>query len=245
MLYLCKYRSDNEGICLSIEKSKNKVNIPKGLNMKINCMLFDLDGTLINTNELVIQSFLHTMRVHFNREHQPQDFIPYFGEPLVTTLERFAPGQVEELLKTYRAFNLEKHDDLTTHFVGIDETLRQLAENGITLGVVTSKLKATALRGLHLMGLDGYFPVVVAYEDTAIHKPKGEPILKALELLQHDKQGVLYVGDSTYDIRCAHDAGVLSAAVMWSAHARESLLAENPDYAIETPAELLQMVLDK
>ena len=210
--------------------------------MMIDCILFDLDGTLINTNDLIIKSFQHTMRVHLDRECLPEEFIPFFGEPLITILERFDQNQGEEMIKTYREYNLAKHDELTTRFEGTVETLGELKNRGIMLGVVTSKLRPAALRGIKLCGLDEFFSVVVACEDTTRHKPDSEPILKALELLGRGKAGVLYVGDSTLDILSAKSAGVMSAAVMWSALQRKVLLDTTPDFALEKVEDLLKLV---
>ncbi|HWJ03931.1 MAG TPA: pyrophosphatase PpaX, partial [Verrucomicrobiae bacterium] len=201
--------------------------------MKFDCILFDLDGTLINTNDLIIKSFQHTIRVHMGRESDDKEFVPYFGEPLITMLERIAPGRGEELIKTYREFNLAKHDTLIAKFEGIVETLQELKDKGVTLGVVTSKLKPLALRGMELCGLQDMFEVIIACEDTTRHKPEPDPVLKALEILGRGKEGVLYVGDSTMDIMSAKRAGVKSAAVMWSALDRQSLLAVEPDIVVE------------
>jgi pyrophosphatase PpaX len=209
---------------------------------KINCILFDLDGTLIDTNRLIIESFQHTVRVHQGREATEDEFVPYFGEPLVGMLERLAPGQSSELIKTYREFNVGKHDELTTQFPGTAEVLQELKDKGITLGVVTSKMKPLAKRGLQLFNLEQFFKTIVSMEDTTAHKPNPEPLLKALEILGRGPEGVLYVGDATVDIKCAHNAGVQSAAVMWSALGRQPLLAELPNYALESMADLLKIV---
>lgn len=207
--------------------------------MKFDCMLFDLDGTLINTNDLVIKSFQHAFKVHLGRECTPQEVIPHFGEPLSEILTSLAPGQEELLLKTYREFNQGEHDRLTREFPGIGSTLETLQAKGVKLGVVTSKLKPMALRGLRLFDLERFFPVIVGGDDTERHKPEGEPVLKALEIMGHSKEGVLYVGDSTVDIQCAKNAGVTSAAVMWSSFRREDLLAFEPDIVLESAEDLL------
>lgn len=210
--------------------------------MKIDCVLFDLDGTLVDTNRLIIESFLHTIRVHQNREGRHEEFVPYFGEPLIDMLERVAPGQAEELISTYREFNHRKHDELISGFAGTNETLSELKARGITLGVVTSKMRPLAQRGLQLFGLEQYFQAIVTMEDTTAHKPDPEPLLKALKILGRVTEGVLYVGDATVDIKCARNAGVKSAAVMWSALGREPLLQLKPDFILESFSDLLNIV---
>jgi len=210
--------------------------------MKFNCILFDLDGTLINTNELILQSFRHVIKLNQGREFSSEEITQHFGEPLTTILERLAPGTGTQLVPAYLEFNQAKHDELTAAFPGTRETLSALKALGITLGVVTSKMKHMAHRGLQLFKLEEYFSVIVAWEDCANHKPEGEPVLKALEILEHKPEGVLYVGDSTIDIQCAQHAGVKSAAVMWSSLSRDRLLASGPDFLLQNMGELLDLV---
>jgi len=205
----------------------------------IKCVLFDLDGTVLNTNNLIIKSFQHTLRQHLNLDVKPQDLYPYFGEPLRTTLERFGADLVEDLIATYREFNITNHDTYTTIFPGAKEVLQRLRRNGIQTGIVTSKIRFAAQRGLQLFKLENYFDVVVAAEDTAQHKPHPAPILTALARLNINNQGVIMVGDSPFDLRCARNAGVYSAAVGWSVHPRTLLAQEQPDYILESFNDLL------
>ena len=207
----------------------------------IQCVLFDLDGTLLNTNDLIIKSFQHTLSKHLSLEVTEQDLYPYFGEPLRVTLERFGPELAEEMLRSYREFNNIHHDQLTTIFPGAVETLEELSRRGVRLGVVTSKITQTAIRGLELFGIRKYFDVVVGLEMTDKHKPDPEPILKALEILDLPPSAALMVGDSPFDILCARNAGVKSAAVAWSVHSKEKLMEERPDCYVESFGDVVRI----
>jgi len=211
---------------------------------KFDCILFDLDGTLIDTTPLIIESFRHTFFNHFNIVKQDDELYEYLGIPLKKPFEKLYPDKVDILLNTYREYNLLKHDECVSIFLGIPQLLKECRRKGIKLGVVTSKRRDLAGRGMELFGLQSYMDVFIGYEDTTIHKPEGEPVLKAMkELGMADGSKVLYVGDSPYDILCARNAGVKSAAVTgWSYVPRNDLLACTPDYCIQTPVELLSYI---
>jgi len=206
--------------------------------------LFDLDGTLLNTNTLVIKSFQHTFREYLSLEVPDESLYGYFGEPLKDTFRRFAPERVEELVRAYREFNIAHHDDLVNPFPGVIETITKLHQGGLKLGVVTSKIKHTAVRGLELCGIKDYFEALISLEDTENHKPHPEPIYKALEVLDLKPHEVVMVGDSPYDIRCAKNAGVSCAVVGWSMLPVEVMQAERPDHVINDLAELGKLCLE-
>ena len=124
------------------------------------------------------------------------------------------------------------------------ETLEALTEEGITLGVVTGKRRQLAMRGMQLFGIDAYMQAIVTPEDTVLHKPNPEPILKALELLEQSPEETIMVGDSPVDLQTAHSAGTLSAAVLWSVAPRKQLLAARPDFLLNQMTELIDICLE-
>lgn len=211
--------------------------------MKANCILFDLDGTLLNTNDLVLESLQYTIRTHLGKEISAGELYKYFGQPLVDIMADLDLSRAGEMVKTYREYSGEKHDVLTKVFPGVPETLAELKQRNIPLGVVTSKLRDLADRGLRLFGIEGYFDAFVAFEDTEQHKPDPAPILKALQKLKSSggKQ-VMMVGDSPFDIVCAGNAGVTSAAVDWSLHPKEVLSVYKPNIWLQRFTDLLNYV---
>ncbi len=207
--------------------------------MKFNGILFDLDGTLIDTSNLIIRSFQHTFNLHYGRPLTPEEIYAFFGKPLKAAMEYYGPDKVEALTKTYREFNLAHHDQLTAGFAGVPETIQKLYNAGILMAIVTSKTKSTAIRGLKLFDMDKYFPVVIGHEECQRHKPDPEPVLLALEKIKLAPSDCLMVGDSPFDLASARAAGVKTAAVRWTEITWDSLLAENPDYILNTINDLL------
>lgn len=209
--------------------------------MRYKGILFDLDGTLLDTSDLIIKSFQHAMQVHYQQEADIDIVRAYFGKPLRAALEVMGPDKVDELVDTYREYNLLHHDRLAKIFAGVVEAVQQLYSAGVLLGVVTSKTYATALRGLRLFDLDKYFPVVIGCERCTRHKPDPEPVLIGLAELGINAAECLMVGDSPFDIASARSAGVRTVAVGWSELPREVLLKEKPDYFVDSMAALLDV----
>lgn len=206
-------------------------------------VLFDLDGTLIDTNHLIVQSFQHVLRSQLGLEVPAGEIYPFFGEPLGRTLARWSAERAESLVAEYRVFNITNHDRLVMQFPGVNEMVKSLAEMGITLAVVTSKGRDVARRGLQVTGLDAYFPVLVGLEDTTRHKPEPDPALRALELLgERPGPHVLLVGDSRFDVLCGRNAGLRTAVVGWTTQGREQINEAGPDHWVDTPQDLLHLV---
>ena len=210
---------------------------------KISCILFDLDGTILNTNDLVLESLQYTIRTCLKTEVEPQRLYKYFGVPLVKIMADFDPVQAEKMCMIYREYSAGRHDRMIKIFPHVRETLKKLYEKDIPVAVVTSKLRDLALRGLQLFQLDSFIDTVIAFEDTEEHKPEPAPILKALDKLGiQPEDGAIMVGDSPYDIGCAHNAGVFSAVVDWTLHSREELTRLSPDIWISDFHEVLNYV---
>jgi pyrophosphatase PpaX len=204
-------------------------------------LLFDLDGTVLDTTDLIMQSFQYTFLVHYNRQLLLPDIHPFFGKTLRAAMEVLGPDKVDELITTYREFNLTHHDDLTKTFMGMAEALQQVHNAGIPMAIVTSKTSEMALRGLKLFNMECFFPVVIGVYECKRHKPDPEPVQQALARLQLSAAECLMVGDSPYDIISARAAGVQTAAVRWSSVPWEDIIAAKPNYILEKPADLLSI----
>jgi pyrophosphatase PpaX len=209
----------------------------------IRTVLFDLDGTIVDTNELIVQSFLHSLEGETPEAVTRELIIPNMGRPLVEQMELFSGKKdVEHLIKKYRTFNLSKHDELVTEFPNVRNVMAKLHEQGIKMGIVTSKIRQTTLMGLKLCGLDSFVSTIVTLEDVKEAKPNPEGILAALATLGGKKEETLMVGDSHYDIQAAQNAGVTSVGVSWSWKGRSYLEEYKPDYMIDDMNELLPIV---
>jgi pyrophosphatase PpaX len=212
------------------------------MNKKITTVLFDLDGTLINTNELIISSFLHTLNTYFPDEYKREDVLQFMGPPLEESFMKVKPDSVQEMVKTYRTYNLEKHDSLVTEFEGVFETVQTLSQNGYKLAIVSTKVRDVVIKGLKLTNLDQFFDVIITLDEVENAKPDPEPINKALEALGSTPGESVMVGDNHHDILAGKNAGTYSAGVAWSAKGREHLDQYEPDFMLETMADLLDVV---
>lgn len=209
---------------------------------KITTVLFDLDGTLIDTNELIITTYLHTLEKYFPSKYQREDVLPFLGPTLHEVFGNMDPERVEEMVSEYRAFNIANHDELVKEFVGVLETVKTLKERGYKLGIVTTKRHDVSLKGLRLMKLEDYFEVIVAYDHVEKVKPDPEPIFKALEQLGSTPEEAIMVGDNFHDILAGKNAGTATAGVAWSIKGREYVAKYEPDYMLENMKDLLTIL---
>jgi pyrophosphatase PpaX len=210
--------------------------------MKRDTILFDLDGTLINTNELIIASFLFTLDKYFPEQYNREHILPLMGMPLVETMEQFDKERVQDLVQTYREHNIAHHDELVTEFKGVFETVEELYKKGYKLGIVTTKMRNTVEMGLRLVGLDKFFQTVVTLDDVEKAKPDPEPIQKALALLQSTPERAIMVGDSKYDILAGQNAGTQTAGVAWTIRGNDYLQQFNPNYMLNEMTDLLDVL---
>jgi len=206
----------------------------------LSTFLFDLDGTLIDSIELILRSYRHTMRAHRGLEPPDEVWMQGLGTPLWVQFRHWTedPAEIEAMVATYRVYNLEHHDDLVRPYEGVVAAVRDLRKKGKTLGLVTSKIREGALRGLQLAGLEDGFEVIVGADDVTHPKPHPEPVLKALEQLGAPAADAVFIGDSRHDIECGRAAGVKTAAVLWGPFDRTHLADLVPDYWLERPEDL-------
>ncbi len=206
--------------------------------------LFDLDGTLIDSIELIRSSYAHTLREHLGKEADPAEWLEGLGRPLIWQFARYvdSPAEVEAMVSTYRAHNAQHHDAMVTPYPGTIEMLTTLKRNGARLAVVTSKLRSGALRGLAHCKIESFFDAVVGCDEVREAKPAAEPALLALERLRATPQGALMIGDSPHDLACGRAAGLRTAAVSWGPFPRARLESEAPDHYLHVPGDIARLV---
>jgi pyrophosphatase PpaX len=212
------------------------------MNNNINTILFDLDGTLIDTNELIISSYLHTLEKYFPKQYTREDVLPFMGPSLMEVFGRLDPDRAEEMIRTYREFNISNHDLLVKEFDGVYETVKTLKENNFKLGIVTTKMENVAKMGLKLTKLEPFFEAIVAIDHVKKIKPDPEPIYKALEHLGSRPEEAIMIGDNYHDILGGKNAGTKTAGVAWSLKGRAALEAYGPDFMLDNMRDLLPIV---
>ncbi|WP_044338300.1 pyrophosphatase PpaX [Rossellomorea aquimaris] len=209
---------------------------------RITTILFDLDGTLINTNDLIISSFLHTLNHYYPGQYEEKDVHAFMGPPLEESFGGLDPDRMDEMCAHYRAYNHEHHDALVTEFEGVYETVQALYENGYKLAIVSTKVRDVVLKGLDLMNLRPFFEVIITLDEVENAKPHPEPIEKALVALGSSPGEAIMIGDNHHDILAGKNAGVLTAGVAWSAKGREHLAHYEPDFMLDNMKDLLKIV---
>lgn len=212
------------------------------MNKRIDTVLFDLDGTLINTNELIISSFMHVMDHYYPGEYSREDVLQFMGPPLVESFQALNPEKTEEMVDFYRAYNVKVHDDLVTPFDGVDETVKALHDRGIKMAIVSTKRHDMVVRGLKLMNLDQYFDVVIGLDDVEHAKPHPEPLYKALKALGSTADQAIMVGDNHHDIEGGQNAGTRTAGVAWTSKGKAHLETYKPDFMLEEMSDLLKVI---
>jgi pyrophosphatase PpaX len=196
--------------------------------------LFDFDGTLVDTTDLIYQSMRHATGEILGREISRDVLMANVGQPLPRQMELLSAEHAEALLDSYRLHNEENHDALIREFPGVEESLARLKAEGVRVGVVTSKRRFSVDMALkNFPGLGDVVDQWVTMEDTTEHKPRPEPLLKGLELLGNvPREQAAYVGDSPFDVTAAKAAGVESVAVSWGAFSEDALRAAEPDHLV-------------
>ncbi|MDR6225618.1 pyrophosphatase PpaX [Desmospora profundinema] len=211
--------------------------------MKYPVILFDLDGTLLDTTSLILASFRHTLDEHGPFPYGDKEVLASLGEPLHDQMRRFGGEErVETMVQTYREHNVAHHDDYVKAFPGVNTVLETLHREGFLLGVVSNKQRMTVEMGLNLCGLASMMATVVCQGEADRDKPAPDPIRLALSRIGADPASALMVGDSRYDLLAAKKAGTASAGVAWSAHGAESLKAYEPDYLLDRMEDLYDIV---
>jgi len=204
----------------------------------VECVLFDLDGTLIDTLELIRESMRFCTARVLGAPLADEVLMHNVGIPLREQMREFSEEHAEELLAAYREHQDRVHDAMVREYPGAEEALEALSAWGLRLGVVTSKSRTFALRGLERFSLERFFETVVACDDVPIHKPEPYPLVHAAGLLGVPVERCAYVGDSPHDMAAAISAGCVSVAATWGVSARERLLALGPDYEVASMSEV-------
>jgi pyrophosphatase PpaX len=202
-------------------------------------VLFDLDGTVVDSGAIILASMRHATREVLGIEAPDHELMAAVGGPgLEAQMAAFAPDRVDELVRVYRAHNIPLHDELQP-CEGMEDVLLRLHDDGVRIGVVTAKMRQTAELALtRIRGAD-LFEVLVGGDETERHKPNPDPLLLGAKRLGVEPMDCAYVGDSPFDIRAAKAAHMYAVGVTWGRiHDREKLAAEQPAAIVDTPEEL-------
>lgn len=203
-------------------------------------VLFDLDGTLLDTYKLLVRSFHHAVQDVLGHDESMERFDATIGRPLAQQMSEYSDDSrvVERLLASYRAYNQLIERESIREFPGIYDALAQLQQAGWLMGVVTSKLHEPASRNLDIFGLNSFFDCIVGADDVRRPKPDAEPIVVGAHALGLQPHECFYVGDSPYDMQAGNAAGSMTVAVAWGQHPMDALREQNPCLECAAPSDL-------
>jgi pyrophosphatase PpaX len=206
-------------------------------------VLFDLDGTLIDSVPLIVASMKHAFA---GRERAPSvgEWVALIGTPLDAMIRRWGGDEADVALlkERYKEHQWANHDAMVRAFPGVPDVLDALSGRGIPMAVVTSKLEPSARRSLEFLGLERHFRAVVGLEATVRHKPDPEPVRHALEVLGVEPGGAAFVGDSPHDMAAGNAAGVATVATLWGPFTRAELAVAHPRAWAAKPSDLLPVL---
>jgi pyrophosphatase PpaX len=211
--------------------------------MRFPVVLFDFDGTVLDSGEIILASMRHATQIVLGRDIEDEVLMAAVGgSGLNEQMRLLDESRVDELVRVYRAHNEPLHSGLAC-CAGMEDALTRLKDEGRRLGLVTAKRRVTVSLAFEHVPIEHLFDVVVGSDDTERHKPDPAPLLHALDLLDARADDAVYVGDSPFDIRAAKGAGMHAVAVTWGRiHPRERLEAEGPDAVVDTAEELLAVL---
>lgn len=201
-------------------------------------VLFDLDGTVIDSVALIRESHRYAVREVLGVEFPDERLVANVGRPLIDQMRAFSPEHADELLRVYRAWNHDHTAELLRAYDGMDRLLEVLRADGRTLGIITSKSGPTVQLAFDVLPIRHHFSVLVTAEDTELHKPDPAPVRLALERLGADPAGACFVGDAPFDVAAAVGAGVTPVGVTWGFFDRATLEESGARIVASTPAEL-------
>lgn len=213
----------------------------------LKAILFDNDGTLVDTRELILANFREATQQVLGRVYSDEQYLAKVGQPIMVQVKDFSddPDVQDELVRVFRASNSRLHDGMISAFPGTQVALGQLEKAGFEQGLVTSKRRVVAWGGLELLGLSSFMTCAVGSEDTTRYKPNPDPIEYGCRLLNVSPEECLYVGDAPFDVQAGRAAGCRTAAVTWGMFSEKRLLSENPSVLCRSWDEVIRFAMDE
>ncbi len=212
--------------------------------MIIKAVLIDFDGTLGNTNEIIFKSFQHTWRTFTGSEIDVEEVKSFFGEPFEVSVRRlFGEKNIREATDVYRAFQNSRVPELVNTFPGMKELVLRLKESGYKVALVTSRVRKSAYSFLKKFEIFECFDLIVTYNDIIRYKPDPQSIELCLEAFGLQPEEAVMIGDSSFDIECAGNAGCRSVLVDWSVLSPEERASLKPDFIAESADEIFEWIL--
>ena len=212
---------------------------------RLRCIIFDMDGTLTRTNQLIYESFNHIAEHYIKKRFSPKEIIAFFGPPEEEAIEAMiGPGHLDEAMPEYYRYYTHHHNELASLYPGIEELLKFVKSRGILVALFTGKGRRTTEITLAKFGIASYFDAIMTGDDVDHHKPSGDGIRKIMDKFSLRPDEVLMVGDAVADIKAARECGVEIAAVVWDSYGKEMVMQTKTDYLYHSVDEFHRWLKD-
>lgn len=212
---------------------------------KVETILFDFDGTLANTNQLIASSHEHVLNTYFPGQYDKKAILSFNGPSLKEVYQSIDFKRAELLIAEYKSYNEEHHDEKIEAFEGVVETLNSFKEKGLKLGIVSTKAQPLLNKGLKLLNITHFFDIIISGSDCTCPKPDPEGIKKAMCRLQAKEETTLMVGDNYHDIEAAHRANIAGVFVAWSEKSVDIAKKWQADYTVSSMYDLQEQIFNK
>ena len=210
---------------------------------KFKGIIFDIDGTLTSTNELIFKSFNHIAKKYLDRTFTDREIISLFGPTEDVILKEWCGKNFEAAKMDYYEF-YKSHHQMANLYPGIKEILDDLKAKDVLLAVFTGKGRQASLITLEELNIINYFDLIVTGDDVANHKPSSEGIMKFINEHNLKKDEVLMIGDSVADVLASKEAGIKIASALWDSYAAEKVKNLSSDYYFNTVDELREYLVN-
>jgi HAD superfamily hydrolase (TIGR01549 family) len=210
---------------------------------RLSCVIFDIDGTLTQTNELIFATFNHVAEKYIHKTFTPPEITAMFGPPEDVAIEKLVGKERrDDAMDDFYSFYESHHPKMAEAYEGINEILEFLKKKGILLAVFTGKGKRSALITLEKLSIRNYFDLIITGSDVNLHKPSAEGIRKVMQQFGLEADEVLMVGDAVADVKAAHEAGVPIAAVVWDSYGKDNVMQMEVDYLFHSVEEFAEWI---
>ncbi|MGL4484023.1 MAG: HAD-IA family hydrolase [Anaerovoracaceae bacterium] len=212
---------------------------------RFDTIIYDFDGTIMDTSRLIIESWQHTFEKIDGKRRAEEEIIATLGETLPFTMANFFPDYpLDKAIEIYRNFQVDGYLDSINTFPGMKEVMKEVHSIGIRTAIVTSRVKRSTIKGLQHFGLEKYVDEIVAMDDIRSHKPDPEGIHLVMKVFNSTPEKTILIGDTKYDVQAARNAGIKSGVVGWTETLSEEELTGkySPDFYFEEASEILEIL---
>jgi len=209
---------------------------------KLEGIIFDIDGTLTSTNQLIFETFRFITNKYLNKNYSDEDIIKLFGPTEDVIMKDMFGDKYETARKDYYKFYSANHSKMADAYPGIRELIYKIKKANIPLSIYTGKGRDSSAITLKQIGVYEYFDMIVSGDDIENHKPSPEGVDVFIEKFNLNRENTILIGDATVDILAARNSGIKIGSAVWDSYGKEKVIAMGSDYLFYTVEELDEFI---